>query len=91
MDFLRASMRAAVHESSAQLVHAAGVHPACGGPAPCLPTRTPCEHAVQRSGGGVAGSHSSRPHSSPTLIMQERQSFCHMANGTLQALKGRNL
>jgi hypothetical protein len=54
---------------------------------PCMHSRTlaPCEHAV----GCVlcvgcsteAGSHSSRPHSSPTLIMQERQSFSHMANG----------
>ncbi len=39
-----------------------------------------------------AGSHSSRPHSSPTLIVQERQSFSHMAEtGTLQALIGPNL
>jgi hypothetical protein len=38
-----------------------------------------------------AGSHSSRPHSSPTLIVQESQSSYHMANGTLQALIGRNL
>ncbi len=52
-------------------------------------TLAPCEHAVCCAlcvgCSAEAGSHSSRPHSSPTLIVQERQSFCHMANGTLQA------
>jgi hypothetical protein len=48
-------------------------------------TLAPCDHAVCCvlcvGCSAEAGSHSSRPHSSPTLIVQERQSFSHMANG----------
>ncbi len=58
----------------------------------CVRRLAPCICCVLCVGcSAEAGSHSSRPHSSPTLIVQERQSFCHMANGTLQAFIGRNL
>jgi hypothetical protein len=61
----------------AQLVHA-GRRP------PCVRRLAPCMHSCCVLCVGCsaeAGSHSSRPHSSPTLIVQERQSVSHMANG----------
>jgi hypothetical protein len=81
------------------------VHEACAArprrPAPTLCAAAGAVHALKHANAvccvlcvgcsAEAGSHSSRPNSSPTLIVQERQSFCHMANGTLQALIGRNL
>jgi hypothetical protein len=95
---VRASSRPCMRRaSSAQLVHAGRRPPCVRLLAPCMHSRTlaPCEHAVccELCVGcsAEAGSHSSRPHSSPTLIVQERQSVCHMANGTLQAFIGRNL
>jgi hypothetical protein len=60
-----------------QLVHA-GRRP------PCVRRLAPCMHSCCVLCVGCsaeAGSHSSRPHSSPTLIVQGRQSFCHMTNG----------
>jgi hypothetical protein len=77
--------------SSAQLVHA-GRHPPCVRWAGAVHALTH-DNAVWACGvlravRGVqcrGGSHSIRPYSSPALIVKERQSFCHMANGTLQA------
>ncbi len=71
------------------------MHEACAArprrPAPTLRAAAGAVHALTHANAvccvlcmgcsAEAGSHSSRPHSSPTLIVQERQSFSHMANG----------